>query len=235
MANSNLAVALAIDNDATPVNQPPATSAVRTCAWSRRCCSPPPSRCRPRTWPARLPEGADIAGHPARRSRRTTPDRGVNLVQVAGKWTLPHRRRPRLPADPRRRCEQRELSRAALETLAIIAYHQPVTRAEIEEIRGVATSKGTLDVLLETGWVRMRGRRRTPGPAGHLRHHRGVPGPFRPRYARRPARGRRTEGAPASSTAGYLPDFAVPEPQAGRRWRRTRTRWRKATGRVSRG
>jgi segregation and condensation protein B len=55
------------------------------------------------------------------------------------------------------------LSRAALETLAIIAYHQPVTRAEIEEIRGVSTSKGTLDVLLETTWIRMRGRRRTPG------------------------------------------------------------------------
>ena len=59
--------------------------------------------------------------------------------------------------------EQRRLSRAALETLSIIAYHQPVTRAEIEEIRGVATSKGTLDVLLETGWIRMRGRRRAPG------------------------------------------------------------------------
>ena len=59
--------------------------------------------------------------------------------------------------------EQRRLSRAALETLAIIAYHQPVTRAEIEEIRGVSTSKGTLDVLLETGWIRLRGRRRAPG------------------------------------------------------------------------
>ena len=59
--------------------------------------------------------------------------------------------------------EQRKLSRAALETLAIIAYHQPVTRAEIEEIRGVAISKGTLDVLLEAGWIRLRGRRRTPG------------------------------------------------------------------------
>lgn len=59
--------------------------------------------------------------------------------------------------------EPKKLSRAALETLAIIAYHQPVTRAEIEDIRGVSASKGTLDVLLETGWVRMRGRRRTPG------------------------------------------------------------------------
>jgi len=59
--------------------------------------------------------------------------------------------------------EQRRLSRAALETLAIIAYHQPVTRAEIEEIRGVTINKGTLDILLEVGWIRMRGRRRVPG------------------------------------------------------------------------
>ncbi|MFX5701308.1 SMC-Scp complex subunit ScpB, partial [Acinetobacter baumannii] len=59
--------------------------------------------------------------------------------------------------------EPRKLSRAALETLAIIAYHQPVTRAEIEAIRGVSTSRGTLDVLLEMGWIRLRGRRRTPG------------------------------------------------------------------------
>jgi segregation and condensation protein B len=59
--------------------------------------------------------------------------------------------------------EPRKLSRAAMETLAIIAYHQPVTRAEIEEIRGVATSKGTLDLLLETGWIRLRGRRKAPG------------------------------------------------------------------------
>src|SRR5918997_126978 len=59
--------------------------------------------------------------------------------------------------------EPRKLSRAAMETLAIVAYHQPVTRAEIEEIRGVATSKGTLDTLLETGWIRLRGRRKAPG------------------------------------------------------------------------
>ena len=59
--------------------------------------------------------------------------------------------------------EEKRLSRAALETLAIIAYHQPVTRTEIEEVRGVSISKGTLDTLLEIGWIRMRGRRRTPG------------------------------------------------------------------------
>ncbi len=88
--------------------------------------------------------------------------RGVNLVRVAGKWTF------RTADDlsfllEKYQTQQRKLSRAALETLAIIAYHQPVTRAEIEEIRGVSTSRGTLDVLMETGWIRPRGRRRTPG------------------------------------------------------------------------
>ncbi len=88
--------------------------------------------------------------------------RGVNLVRVAGKWAF------RTAEDlshllERQTVEQRRLSRAALETLAIIAYHQPVTRAEIEEIRGVSTSKGTIDVLLQTGWIKLRGRRRSPG------------------------------------------------------------------------
>ena len=88
--------------------------------------------------------------------------RGVNLVRVAGKWAF------RTADDlsfllEKQAVEQRRLSRAALETLAIIAYHQPVTRAEIEEIRGVSTSKGTIDVLLETDWIKMRGRRRAPG------------------------------------------------------------------------
>lgn len=88
--------------------------------------------------------------------------RGVNLIRVAGKWAF------RTADDlsfllERQIVEQRRLSRAALETLAIIAYHQPVTRAEIEEIRGVSTSKGTIDVLLETGWIKLRGRRRAPG------------------------------------------------------------------------
>ena len=88
--------------------------------------------------------------------------RGVNLVRVAGKWAF------RTAGDlayllERHAVEEKKLSRAALETLAIIAYHQPVTRAEIEEIRGVETSKGTIDILLDTGWVRPRGRRRAPG------------------------------------------------------------------------
>ena len=88
--------------------------------------------------------------------------RGVNLVRVGGKWTL------RTANDlawllTHESVVTRKLSRAAIETLAIVAYHQPVTRAEVEEIRGVSTSKGTLDVLLETGWIRLRGRRKAPG------------------------------------------------------------------------
>jgi segregation and condensation protein B len=109
----------------------------------------------------RLPEGAEIHGL-LRELQQMYAPRGVNLVQVAGKWAF------RTAGDlsfllAREAVEQRRMSRAALETLAIIAYHQPVTRADIEEIRGVATSTGTLDVLLESGWIRMRGRRKTPG------------------------------------------------------------------------
>lgn len=88
--------------------------------------------------------------------------RGVNLVRAAGKWmfrTADDLAWLLAPGEG----EEKKLSRAALETLAIVAYHQPVTRAEIEDIRGVAVSKGTLDLLLETGWVRLRGRRRAPG------------------------------------------------------------------------
>jgi len=110
---------------------------------------------------ARLPEGTDV---PAllRELQQGFAGHGVNLVQVAGKWTF------RTADDLRfllshEAVEQKRLSRAALETLAIIAYHQPVTRAEIEEIRGVSAGRGTLDMLLETGWIRMRGRRRAPG------------------------------------------------------------------------
>jgi segregation and condensation protein B len=109
----------------------------------------------------RLPEGADVDVILAD-LRELYAGRGVNLVQVAGKWSF------RTAGDlafvlARDVVEPRKLSRAAMETLAIIAYHQPVTRAEIEEIRGVATSKGTLDLLLETGWIRLRGRRKAPG------------------------------------------------------------------------
>jgi segregation and condensation protein B len=88
--------------------------------------------------------------------------RGINLVRVAGKWAFRTAEDLAFLLETHAK-EERKLSKAALETLAIIGYHQPVTRAEIEEIRGVSTSKGTLDVLLETGWIRPRGRRRAPG------------------------------------------------------------------------
>ena len=88
--------------------------------------------------------------------------RGVQLARLAGKWMF--RTAPDLGHLLRRQSEEpRKLSRAALEVLAVIAYHQPVTRAEMEHLRGVSTGKGTLDVLLEAGFVKMRGRRRTPG------------------------------------------------------------------------
>jgi segregation and condensation protein B len=109
----------------------------------------------------RLPEGADIEQGLADLAVRYA-GRGIELVQVAGRW------RYQTAADlaflmTEEREEPRRLSKAAQETLAIIAYHQPVTRAEIEAVRGVQASRGTLDVLLELGLVKMRGRRRTPG------------------------------------------------------------------------
>ncbi|MBV2184247.1 MAG: SMC-Scp complex subunit ScpB [Rhizobium sp.] len=109
----------------------------------------------------RLPRGTDVKAIMSRLKEEYAP-RGVNLVQVEEHWAF------RTAADlsfavRKDESEVKKLSRAALEVLAIIAYHQPVTRAEIEDIRGVQTSKGTLDVLMEAGWVRFRGRRRTPG------------------------------------------------------------------------
>ncbi len=109
----------------------------------------------------RMPDGL-AAGDVLARLKQDYAARGVNLVRVGKKWLF------RTAADlgwllSKEVVEPRRLSRAALETLAIVAYHQPVTRAEIEDIRGVAISKGTMDVLIETGWVRLRGRRRSPG------------------------------------------------------------------------
>ena len=114
-----------------------------------------------KTLAARLPAGVDARALLAQ-LQQDYASRGVNLVRVAGKWAL------RTAGDlawllTREAVVPRKLSRAAIETLAIVAYHQPVTRAEIEEIRGVTTSKGTLDVLLEIGWIRLRGRRKAPG------------------------------------------------------------------------
>ena len=109
----------------------------------------------------RIPEGADV---PAllKELQEHYAERGVNLCHVGGSWAF--RTSPDLANALTKEVKvARRLSRAAMETLAILAYHQPVTRAEIEEIRGVGLSKGTLDTLFELGWIRPRGRRRTPG------------------------------------------------------------------------
>ncbi len=109
----------------------------------------------------RLGDDADIPGL-LRELDAQYAERGVNLVRLAGGWTF--RTAPDLASFlVSERPVSRKLSRAAVETLAIIAYHQPVTRAEIEAIRGVALARGTLDRLLEAGWVRPRGRRDSPG------------------------------------------------------------------------
>jgi segregation and condensation protein B len=114
-----------------------------------------------KTLAERLPDGVSLPQTLAMLKDEYAP-RGVNLVKVNGKWTF------RTANDlswllTREAIQPRKLSRAAIETLAVIAYHQPVTRAEVEDIRGVTMSKGTIDVLLETGWIRPRGRRKAPG------------------------------------------------------------------------
>jgi segregation and condensation protein B len=110
---------------------------------------------------ARLPEHLDVS-RLLLELQGTYAGRGVNLRSTGGRWAF------RTAEDlafllNREMADERKLSRAALETLAIIAYHQPVTRAEIEDSRGVAISKGTLDVLLQAGWVGLGARRETPG------------------------------------------------------------------------
>ena len=109
----------------------------------------------------RLPEGSDVAALLAELEDHYR-SRGVTLAKIAGGWTF------RTAPDLAQRLKlqttvQRRLSRAAVETLAIVAYHQPVTRAEIEEIRGVQISKGTIDTLMEAGWIVPKGRRETVG------------------------------------------------------------------------
>ncbi|HWM48639.1 MAG TPA: SMC-Scp complex subunit ScpB [Xanthobacteraceae bacterium] len=109
----------------------------------------------------RLPADVDVRAA-LRHLQTEYASRGVNLVHVGNKWVF------RTANDlawllTHESVQPKKLSRAAMETLAIIAYHQPVTRAEIEEIRGVSAAKGTIDVLLETGWIRPRGRRKAPG------------------------------------------------------------------------
>ena len=110
---------------------------------------------------SRLPEGVDVKAALRQLQIEYAP-RGVNLVRIGKKWAF------RTANDlawllTHEAIEPKKLSRAAVETLSIIAYHQPVTRVEIEEIRGVTAAKGTIDVLLETGWIRPRGRRKAPG------------------------------------------------------------------------
>jgi len=159
----------------------------------------------------RLPEGADIEAALAALAQRYA-GRGVRLAEVGGRWRFQTAEDLAfLMAE--QRTEPRRLSRAAQETLAIVAYHQPVTRAEIEAIRGVQASRGTLDVLLEIGFVRPRGRRRTPGrPVTYATtdvflEHFGLAA-----LADLP-------GAAEMKAAGLLdldlpPDFAVPDPSA---------------------
>ena len=109
----------------------------------------------------RLPTGCDVKGA-LEELQRQYAGRGVQVVRLAGRWMF--RTAPDMAwLLAREEAEKKKLSRAAIETLAIVAYHQPVTRAEIEDIRGVSVAKGALDVLMEAGWVRIRGRRKAPG------------------------------------------------------------------------
>jgi segregation and condensation protein B len=109
----------------------------------------------------RLPAGCDV-GEAIVALRRRYEGRGVQLMRLGDAWAF------RTASDlgflmSRQVVEHRKLSRAAIETLAIVAYHQPVTRAEIEEIRGVSVSKGTIDLLMELGWIKLGRRKQTPG------------------------------------------------------------------------
>ena len=159
----------------------------------------------------RLPADADIAAGLEALAARYA-GRGVTLAEVAGAWRF--QTAPDLAfLMTEERAEPRRLSRAAQETLAIIAYHQPVTRAEIEAIRGVQASRGTLDVLLEIGMVRPRGRRRTPGrPVTY-----GTTDAFLEHFGL--ASLADLPGASEMKAAGLLdldlpPGFAVPDPAA---------------------
>lgn len=108
-----------------------------------------------------LDEGVDVSALLKELTEQYS-NRGINLISLDGKWTF-RTANDLAPFLTKYKIVKKKLSRVAQETLAIIAYHQPVTRAEIEDVRGVQTSSGTLDVLLETGWIKMRGRRRAPG------------------------------------------------------------------------
>jgi segregation and condensation protein B len=159
MASSQAVVSIAVNNEPSPAGSDRAELQNRRIVEAILFAAGEPVSAE--ALANRLPDDVDVSPI-LEHLRSSYADKGVNLVQIAGKWMF------RTASDlsfllSRESVAQRRLSRAALETLAIIAYHQPVTRADIEEIRGVATSKGTLDVLMESGWIRMRGRRRTPG------------------------------------------------------------------------
>ena len=109
-----------------------------------------------------LPDHLEVADVMAVVMQRYDTTSGVELCRVGDGWAF--RTRPAVAERlQQHKTVERPLSRAALEVLAIIAYHQPITRAEIEEIRGISLSKGTMDILLELTWIKPRGRRRTPG------------------------------------------------------------------------
>ena len=109
-----------------------------------------------------LPDHIEVADVMAAVMQRYDATSGVELCRVGDGWAF--RTRPAVAERlQQHKTVERPLSRAALEVLAIIAYHQPITRAEIEEIRGISLSKGTMDILLELTWIKPRGRRRTPG------------------------------------------------------------------------
>ena len=148
-------LALAADN---PASRPVDAQAVRIAEAVIFAASEP---VRAAELAGRLPASADVAAVLAE-IRANYAGRGFNLVQVNGGWTFRTSPDVSFALAPEASPPQK-LSRAALEVLAILAYHQPATRAEIEDIRGVSTSRGTLDLLLETGWIRMRGRRKSPG------------------------------------------------------------------------
>ena len=173
-----------------------------------------------------LPNGVDVKDALAR-LKAEYATRGVNLVRIGKKWTF------RTADDlawllTKQTVETRKLSRAAVETLAIVAYHQPVTRAEIEEIRGVVAAAGTLEVLLRDRLDQAARPAQGAGPADHLRHHGRLPVAFRAGGRHRSARARRAQrrrSAGGQSAAGLWRADAV---RRRARCATTRTRWNRA-------